>query len=139
MERLTKCIDNHFPDVRKMVKEYVLNDEIEFNDYSCMDIPKEVYNKLGELEDVLEKYGIESAEELEMLLSANSKIKTNTFNSIKKLKHQLAVKDKALELCERHHIGFEKAILPKQVDWIETRIKENTAYFTKQAEKELKE
>ncbi len=64
MERLTKCIDNHFPDIGKMVKEYDLNDEIEFNDYSCMDIPNAVYNKLGQLEDVLEEFGIESVEEL---------------------------------------------------------------------------
>lgn len=68
-ERLTECIDSHLLDNGEMVKEYSLNSKIELNHFSCMDIPNAVYDKLGELEDILEKYGIESVEELEKELS----------------------------------------------------------------------
>ena len=54
------------------------------------------------------------------------------------LQHKLKVSDKALELCERHHIGFENTTIKEQVEWRETRIKENTNYFKEQAEKEIK-
>lgn len=54
------------------------------------------------------------------------------------LQHRLKVSDKALELCERHHIGFENPTIKEQVEWRETRIKENTNYFKEQAERELK-
>ena len=63
MGRLTECIDSHV-DNGKEVKEYSLNSKIEFNKYSCMDIPNAVYNKLGELEDVLEEFEFTSAEDL---------------------------------------------------------------------------
>lgn len=131
MERLT--IKNESID-----KSYVEMDSLEMSFrhppiYSTNCYTGKAIDKLSELEDVLEKYGIESVEELEMLLSAN------TLTLLKKLKHQLAVKDKALELCESHHICFEKATLPEQVGWRETRIKENIAYFEELAEKELKE
>lgn len=61
-------IDSHLLDNGKLDKEYSLNNKIQLNEYSCMDIPNAVYNKLRELEDVLEKYGIESAEELDGVL-----------------------------------------------------------------------
>lgn len=64
MERLTMLIDSHLLDNGKLDKEYDLNNKIQLNEYSCMDVPNAVYKKLGELEDVLEKYGIESVEEL---------------------------------------------------------------------------
>ena len=57
-ERLTECIDSHLLDNGEVVKEYSLNSKIELNHFSCMDIPNAVYDKLGELEDILEKYGI---------------------------------------------------------------------------------
>lgn len=57
---------------------------------------------------------------------------------ISDLQHRLKVSDKALELCERHHIGFENPTIKEQVEWIETRIKENINYFKEQAEKEVK-
>ena len=68
-ERLTECIDSHLLDNGEMVKEYSLNSKIELNHFSCMDIPNAVYDKLGELEDILEKYGIESVEELDKKLA----------------------------------------------------------------------
>ena len=57
---------------------------------------------------------------------------------ISDLQHRLDVAENALELCERHHIGFENPTIKEQVKWRETRIKENTNYFKAQAEKELK-
>ena len=66
-ERLTECIDSHLLDNGEMVKEYSLNSKIKLNHFSCMDIPNAVYDKLGELEDILEKYGID-VEELEQEL-----------------------------------------------------------------------
>lgn len=63
MGKLTMLIDSHLLDNGKFAKEYSLNNKIQLNEYSCMDVPNAVYNKLGELEDVLEKYGIENLEE----------------------------------------------------------------------------
>lgn len=72
-ERLTECIDSHLLDNGEMVKEYSLNSKIKLNHFSCMDIPNAVYDKLGELEDILEKYGIESVEELGCLIEQTPK------------------------------------------------------------------
>ena len=105
MERLTMCIDSHLLDDGKLDKEYSLNNKIQLNEYSCIDIPNAVYNKLGELEDVLEKYGIESAEDLDNIINS---IRTNTFIDIENkeilelenanLKSELAeLKQKAIE------------------------------------------
>lgn len=60
------------------------------------------------------------------------------YEQISDLQHKLKVSDKALELCERHHIGFENSTIKEQVEWRKTRIKENTKYFKEQAEKEVK-
>lgn len=68
-ERLTECIDSHLLDNGEMVKEYSLNSKIKLNHFSCMDIPNAVYDKLGELEDIFEKYGIDSVEELDKKLA----------------------------------------------------------------------
>ncbi len=67
-ERLTECIDSHLLDNGEMVKEYSLNSKIKLNHFSAMDVPNAVYDKLGELEDILEKYGVESVEELNQML-----------------------------------------------------------------------
>lgn len=71
-ERLTECIDSHLLDNGEMVKEYSLNSKIELNHFSCMDIPNAVYDKLGELEDILEKYGI-GIQKLDYILEDYSK------------------------------------------------------------------
>lgn len=60
------------------------------------------------------------------------------YEQISDLQHKLKVSDKALELCERHHIGFENSTIKEQVEWRKTRIKENTNYFKLKAEKEVK-
>lgn len=69
VERLTKCIDSHLLDNDKEVKEYSLNSKIEFNEYSCMDIPNAVYDKLGILEDIMGKYHCNDVEELDKKLA----------------------------------------------------------------------
>ena len=71
-ERLTECIDSHLLDNGEMVKEYSLNSKIELNHFSCMDIPNAVYDKLGELEDILEKYGVD-IQNLDYILEDYSK------------------------------------------------------------------
>ena len=63
-ERLTVCIDSHLLDNGVMVKEYSLNNNIKLNQISVMDIPNAVYDKLGELEDVMDEYGIESYDKM---------------------------------------------------------------------------
>lgn len=50
-KRLTVCVDSHLLDNGEESKEYGLSPDIKFNEFSCMDIPNAVYNKLGELED----------------------------------------------------------------------------------------
>ena len=67
-ERLTECIDSHLLDNGEMVKEYSLNSKIKLNHFSAMDVPNAVYDKLGELEDIMEKYDIESLDTLEHII-----------------------------------------------------------------------
>lgn len=78
-----------------------------------------------------------------ILLHRVSKIEDNQIlkekdKQIADLQHRLEVTEKALELCERHHIGFENSTIKEQVEWRKTRIKENINYFKEQAEQELK-
>ena len=75
-ERLTECIDSHLLDNGEMVKEYSLNKNIKLNHFSCMDIPNAVYDKLGELEDIMEKYSIESLDTLEHIIKKGQVINT---------------------------------------------------------------
>lgn len=67
-ERLTECIDSHLLDNGEMVKEYSLNSKIKLNHFNAMDVPNAVYDKLGKLEDILEKYDIEDLEQLDIML-----------------------------------------------------------------------
>lgn len=53
------------------------------------------------------------------------------------LENKLAITEKALELCERHHIRFEESTVKEQIDWRETRIKENIEYFKTKAKEML--
>lgn len=68
-------------------------------------------------------------EENDTFLMYNSRMA----GEIDDLKTKLAITEKALELCERHHIGFENATLKEQVDWREERVKENIKYFINKA------
>lgn len=62
---------------------------------------------------------------------------TEKDRKIDDLQSQLAITERALELCERHHIGFEESTVKEQVDWRETRIKENIEYFKTKAKEML--
>ena len=55
------------------------------------------------------------------------------------LKKEIETLQKALEICVRFYVGFEKATLEEQVSWRETRVKENCEYFIYQAKKEIEE
>ena len=61
----------------------------------------------------------------------------NALDVLNNLENKLAITEKALELCERHHIGFEESTVKEQVDWRETRIKENIEYFKTKAKEIL--
>lgn len=100
-ERLTECIDSHLLDNGEMVKEYSLNSKIKLNHFSAMDIPNAVYDKLGEFEDIMEKYGIESVEELDFRLAFKQNDVFN-YKEITKLETDRDAWKKACELaCER--------------------------------------
>ena len=91
-ERLTECIDSHLLDNGEMVKEYSLNSKIKLNHFSCMDIPNAVYDKLGKLEDILEKYDLK-VEELD------ERIYNGAMNYVDKLKAE-ADRDTWQKACE---------------------------------------
>lgn len=92
-------------------KEYSLTDKMEFNDFSCMGIPNAVYNKLGELEDVLEKYKIENLEEYISALNEarNFTIKEHNAMFSKYIKETIKTEELETELTELK----QKAIVPK--------------------------
>lgn len=103
-ERFTECIDSHLLDNGEMVKEYGLNSKIELNHFSCMDIPNAVYDKLGELEDILEKHGI-GIQKLDYILEDYSKNQGRCFAVCEErdtLRQERDVWKRACELaCER--------------------------------------
>lgn len=88
-------IDSHLLDNGKLYREYDLNNKIQLNEYSCMDIPNAVYNKLGELEDVLEEFELTSAEDLRNFLNFKGNMaiwegELNYKNKIADLEQELA-------------------------------------------------
>lgn len=103
MKRLTMLIDSHLLDNGKLDKEYSLTNKMEFNKFSCMDIPNAVYNKLGELEDVLEKYGIDNLEDfIKEYSSRNIKLANDNYDleqEFAELKQKAIVLEKAFELA----------------------------------------
>lgn len=103
MKRLTMLIDSHLLDNGKLDKEYSLTNKMEFNEFSCMDIPNAVYNKLGELEDVLEKYGIDNLEDfIKEYSSRNIKLANDNYDleqELAELKQKAIMLEKAFELA----------------------------------------
>lgn len=111
-ERLTECIDSHLLDNGEMFKEYGLNSKIELNHFSCMDIQNAVYDKLGELEDLLEKYGVESVEEISKIFSYLS---GRFINSVYSLKHKFdSYEDKIKYLANKKGQYYEELYETKQ-------------------------
>lgn len=137
MKRLTMLIDSHLLDNGKLDKEYSLTNKMEFNEFSCMDIPNAVYNKLGELEDVLEKYGIDNLEDfIKEYSSRNIKLANDNYD----LEQELAeLKQKAIVLEK----AFELACDPRD-DWggkeySGTEFNNYHDYFIAEAQKEIAE
>lgn len=106
MERLTMLVNSHLLDNGKLDKEYDLNNKIQLNEYSCMDVPNAVYNKLGELEDVLEAFELTSAEDLRNYLNFQDNMGT-VWESKLDLKNKIAYLNQ--ELAELK----QKVIVPK--------------------------
>ena len=105
----------------------------------------EPHIRLVNLKQCIERYnknnGIDELKkenkELRKLGKDYAKQCEDNYNKVKELNQQLAITEKALELCERHHIGFEESTVKEQVDWRETRIKENIEYFKTKAKETL--
>lgn len=122
-ERLTVCIDSHLLDNGEMVKEYDLNSNIKFNQFSVMDIPNAVYDKLGTLEDIMDKYGIESVEELECLIEQTPKfiVKENAekygqeINGIFFSNEQMLILSQYNELQEPYKKRYEQVKINRDI------------------------
>lgn len=104
-------IDSHLLDNGKLYREYDLNNKIQLNEYSCMDIPNAVYNKLGELEDVLEEFELTSAEDLRNFLNFKGNMaiwegELNYKNKIADLEQELA-ELKQNEIVPKFKVGQE--------------------------------
>lgn len=86
MKRLTMFVNSHLLDNGKLDKEYDLNNKIKLNEYGCMDVPNAVYNKLGELEDVLEKWHIEDLDKfIEEQISKKRKLNDILWKMVQEL------------------------------------------------------
>lgn len=135
-ERLTKKISKTIQD------KYSLGQYL-YYDFAGLDDINKLLNKLGKLEDILEKYGVESVEELEIKLEI-------TNESIKKAQQKLAeiyIQDRdtwkrACELACRHIAEVEWLSCPETDDIseseneIKTLTKQSLYYFYQQAKKE---
>lgn len=127
MKRLIKV----FAETTHGTKGYETINKIKVDTESISNL-SEIITTLGKVEDVLEKYGIENAEELDKLIHHKDK-------KITDLQHRLEVAEKALtkavnDKCEAENIIVEsfvgkgaKAAVPKKEQW-----------YLEQAERELK-
>lgn len=140
MERLTMCVDSHLLDNGKLDKEYSLTDKMEFNEFSCMDVPNAIYNKLGELEDVLEKYGIDNLDDfIKEYSSRNIKLANDNYaleQELTDLQHRLKeleeeLKNYKLCRCVDCSTEYEKG-LETSIDELE-----NENQQLKQSQKQL--
>lgn len=128
-ERLTECIDSHLLDNGEMVKEYSLNSKIKLNHFSAMDIPNAVYDKLGELEDILEKYGVD-IQKLDYILGDYSKNQGRVFAICEERDTLRQERDTWKRACE---------LMGEELDMYATKEDNNCStadYFYQQAKKE---
>lgn len=86
-ERLTKKIS------KTIQNKYSLGSYL-YYDFAEIDDTNKLLNKLGELEDILEKYGLEVEE-----LDATLKMKTNSIKGFEKLEQDRDTWKKACELA----------------------------------------
>lgn len=76
MKRLTQCVYEHYidEDETTTVKEYCLDKSIEFDEFTTLEIPRKVYNCLGMIEDLVEKYNLEDVPSLCKFVDAAQEI-----------------------------------------------------------------
>ena len=131
-ERLTKKISKTIQD------KYSLGQYL-YYDFAGLDDTNKLLNKLGKLEDILEKYGIESVELLEHIIKKgiviNSTIEDFAKEEYDKMKQERDTWKRACELaCETL-----KQVMGKPL-WIGGNIPapevKDTEYFYQQAKKE---
>lgn len=130
-ERLTKKISETIQD------KYSLGSYL-YYDFAEIDDTNQLLNKLGELEDIMEKYGIESVEELEdkiICYEENKDVNLGLKLDIKKLEQELDTWKRACELASE----TLKQVMGKPL-WIGGNIPtpevKDSDYFYQQAKKE---
>lgn len=128
-ERLTKKISKTIQD------KYSLGQYL-YYDFAGLDDTNKLLNKLGKLEDILEKYGIESVEELECFLDDYSKNQGRYFaicEEMDDLKKDRDAWKRACELaCENMKLPVDILIGNKEFNECHSIVD----YFYQQAKKE---
>lgn len=130
-ERLTKKIS------KTIQNKYSLGSYL-YYDFAEIDDTNKLLNKLGKLEDILEKYGIESVELLEHIIKKgiviNSTIEDFAKEEYDKMKQDRATWKRACELAC-------KELMPYRINMVgglftNEELKEKINYFYQQAKKE---
>lgn len=137
-ERLTRKI------VKTIQDKYSLGNYL-YYDFAEIDDTNKLLNKLGKLEDIMDKYGIESIELLEHIIKKGkviiSVIEDFAKEEYDKMKQDRDTWKRACELAVLW-IAQELKVLPKNIKKSEFEfedemiIEENTNYFYQQAKKE---
>lgn len=128
-ERLTKKIS------KTIQNKYSLGSYL-YYDFAEIDDTNKLLNKLGKLEDILEKYGVESVEELECFLDDYSKNQGRDFAICEErddLKKDRNTWKRACELaCENMKLPVDILIGNKEFNECHSIVE----YFYQQAKKE---
>lgn len=134
----TKCSNKDLPEIKKQVKKGVPFYAIKgYQSTSYNDIQlSNIYSKLLQLEDLMEKYGIESLKELDFRLAFKQNDIAN-YKYISQLGQDRDTWKKACELACEHIANIEWLSVPETDndanDEIETIKKQNINYFYQQA------
>ena len=119
MERLTQkhdVFDYVLPEQNTVGDNQAIEISLGETEYTCKKyIIGEAIKKLGELEDVLEKYGIDNLDDfMKEYSSRNIKLANDNYvieQEIADLQHRLKVAEKALELAVKDKCKFENSLL----------------------------
>lgn len=140
-EVYTKCSNKNSPEVRKKVKNgipYYDIKEYKSKQYNTKEL-SDIYKKLSKLEDILEKYGIESVDTLEHIIKKGQAINTMIEGFAKEAYNKMQTdRDTWKRACElaSSHISWCPA---KQGECNCTEEKGDcTNFFYQQAKKEEK-
>lgn len=137
-ERLTKKI------VKTIQDKYSLGSYL-YYDFAKIDDTNKLLNKLGKLEDILEKYSIESLDTLEHIIKKGQLINSTIEGFAKEAYNEMQTdRDTWKRACELAvlWIAQELKVLPKNIKKSEFEfedemiIEENTNYFYQQAKNE---